>query len=67
MEKRLEDMETRIAFQERAIEKLGEALVAQQCQLDEIQQSIRILAEKWRDMATNDQHEDGPEPPPPHY
>ncbi len=63
----LEDLETRIVFQERALEKLSEALVAQQCQLDEIQQSIRILAEKWRDMAANDQHEDGPQPPPPHY
>lgn len=40
MEKRIIELETRIAFQEMAIEELNEALIGQQRQLDRLQSTL---------------------------
>ena len=66
MDERLENLETQIAFQERTIEKLNQALISQQCQIDDMELQIRILVEKLRDVRVVEQSTE-PEPPPPHY
>jgi SlyX protein len=62
----LEKLQAAVAFQERAVEKLNQALIAQQCQMDEMGRQIRILAEKLREERLPEQSNE-PEPPPPHY
>lgn len=66
MDERLENLETQMAFQERTIEKLNQALISQQCQIDDMELQIRILVEKLRDVRVVEQSTE-PEPPPPHY
>jgi SlyX protein len=66
VEEQLEKLQADMAFQERAIEKLNQALISQQCQIDEMERQIRILVEKLRDGRVVEQSNE-PEPPPPHY
>ncbi|WP_462325448.1 SlyX family protein [Desulfoplanes sp.] len=66
MDEQLEQLQTQLAYQDRTIEKLNQALIAQQCQIDEMERQIRFLAEKLRDVRVVEQS-NGPEPPPPHY
>ncbi|GAU09658.1 SlyX family protein [Desulfoplanes formicivorans] len=66
MDDQLEKLQTQIAFQERSIEKLNQALISQQCQIDELERQIRILAEKLLEVRAVDDN-NVPEPPPPHY
>ena len=44
MEHRIIELETRLAFQENALEELNEALVSQQAQLDAVEKECRRLA-----------------------
>ena len=44
MEHRLIELETRLAFQENALEELNEALVSQQAQLDAVEKECQRLA-----------------------
>ena len=62
---RLEEIESKLAFQDDALQQLSEALVAQQGRIDRLEASIRSLAEQLR--ALKDRAPDSPEPPPPHY
>ena len=67
MEQRLMELESRVAFQDDAIQKLNDVVVSQQEQLDVLRNELKYLNEKVRDLtseliATEDQ-----ETPPPHY
>lgn len=42
MEKRIIELETRIAFQEQALAELNEALIGQQRQLDRLQSTMDV-------------------------
>ncbi len=62
---RLEAVETKLAFQEDAVQQLSDALVAQQARIDRLEAQVTMLSEQLRT-----QQESGgaaPEPPPPHY
>lgn len=62
---RLDDLEARIAFQERTIDELN-AVVAQQWRhIDELQRQVAQLREHAR--ATSPVADPRGEPPPPHY
>ncbi len=43
MEKRIIELESRLAFQEQAIEELNQALIGQQRQLDQLQNTLDAL------------------------
>ncbi|MGX9366593.1 SlyX family protein [Desulfoplanes sp. PS50] len=66
MDEQLEKLQAEMAFQERTIEKLNQALISQQCQIDEMGRQIRFLAEKLREERLVE-HTNEPDPPPPHY
>lgn len=61
---RLDDLESRFAFQEETIRQLNDALVAQQARIDELETTVRQVMEQIR-------RGEGDEPPahqpPPHY
>ena len=63
--KRFEDLEVKVAFQEELIQQLDEALISQQQQISELQAQLKILRSEFRTLES--QLPDGPEPPPPHY
>ncbi|MBQ62835.1 MAG: SlyX protein [Gammaproteobacteria bacterium] len=64
-EKRLEDLETKLAFLEDLIQKLDDALGSQQKQFLEMQHKMGLLVEQVRMVEKS--IPDEPEPPPPHY
>ncbi len=53
MEERLNEIEARIAFMDKAIEELDDALVGQQKQLDRLEQMMADIAKHFQDMANN--------------
>ena len=63
MNKVIDELQTRITFQEDMIEKLNQRVIEQQNELDELQIKLKHLNEKIRSM---DQHGNGHERPP-HY
>jgi SlyX protein len=63
-EKRLEDLETKLAFLEDLIQKLDDALGSQQKQFLEMQHKMGLLVEQARMVEKS--IPDEPEPPP-HY
>jgi SlyX protein len=65
VEKRFEDLEVKVAFQEELIQQLDEALISQQQQITELQSQLKILEGEFRTLES--QMPDAPEPPPPHY
>lgn len=46
MEKRIIELETRVAFQDQALEELNEALIEQQRQLDRLQGTLDVAMRK---------------------
>ena len=67
MEKRLVDMETRIAFQEDLIEELNKAVYQQQQKIDRLETTCAALARHMQSLADS-LHESKPASErPPHY
>lgn len=68
-EERLIDLETRLAFQEDALQALSDALAAQQQQIDQLMQTCRWLAERSRPAGEGEGAAAASQSvePPPHY
>ncbi|URL06568.1 SlyX family protein [Avibacterium sp. 21-595] len=65
--KQIAELETKVAFQEHAIEELNQALVAQQFILEKMQLQLRHLAAKLKDLQPSNIASQAEETPPPHY
>jgi SlyX protein len=64
---RIEDIETQLAHQERAISELNEVIISQQQQIDRLQRDhSRMLLRLQELMATSDVDASA-DTPPPHY
>ena len=61
----LEDVQTKLVFQEDLIQKLDEALGSQQQQLMDLERQVELLMGQIRMMEST--IPTGPETPPPHY
>ena len=64
-EQRLENLETRLAFQEHLIQKLDDALGNQQQQLLKMQHRLELLIEQIKLVEKS--IPESPDSPPPHY
>ncbi len=64
-QQRLENLETRLAFQEDLIQKLDDALGSQQQQLLKIQHQLELLTEQIKSVEKS--MPESPDSPPPHY
>ncbi|MGV8843681.1 MAG: SlyX family protein [Pseudomonas sp.] len=66
MEKRMTDMESRLAFQDDALQALDDVLVTQQREVERLQlQMVALLKRQEEQSSQSDIEED--EAPPPHY
>ncbi len=65
-EARIADLETRLAFQDDALQTLSDVLIEQQRTLDRLQLQLEVLARRQEEMQSRIGDE-GEEPPPPHY
>ncbi len=67
MQDRIEELETRIAYQEAAIEELTSTSLAQQQRIEELQAQIDFLKSLVKEMAPSAVAPMSEETPPPHY
>ena len=67
MDNELIELQTRLAFQEDAIEKLNHSLVRQQQQLDRQKQHIGLLQQQVRALIAATSDATGDDETPPHY
>ncbi len=67
MESRLNDLETRVAFQDDLLETLNTIVAGQQQQLDLMQREIRLLYEQIKSLSPSDIGGDAEQERPPHY
>lgn len=63
----IEELQTKIAFQEHTIDALNEALTAQQYQIEKLQVQMRHVMEKVKGFEPSNIAKLSDEAPPPHY
>jgi SlyX protein len=64
---RIEYLETRVAFQDHAIEQLSQELAEQQRQQDKLRQQMDAVISKLREGGSSQIASQSEETPPPHY
>ncbi|MBN7819151.1 SlyX family protein [Bowmanella yangjiangensis] len=63
----IEDLQTKVAFQDDTIEKLNQALADQQKQLDALQFQMKHVVDRLRQQQVSNIASESEETPPPHY
>jgi len=63
----IEELQTKVAFQEHTIEALNEALSSQQHQLDELTYKLRHVVDRVKSIEPTNMAKESDETPPPHY
>ena len=63
---RLEELESKVTFQEDTIQKLNEVVIEQDVRIHDLETSLRLLLDNIRAQATDIEIEPAQEPPP-HY
>ena len=61
------DLETRLTYQEAALQELNDVIVRQQKMLDSLGHQLELLKQQMRSQAQFDVMPTSQEPPPPHY
>jgi len=67
IEKRLIELETKLAYQEDAIQALNEVICRQQKQIDQLDATCRLLVERFKTLWAAAQAVEGLDEKPPHY
>jgi SlyX protein len=66
-ERELIELQTRVAFQESAIDELTRTLLRQQAAIESLQRDLAELNDRLAELAPSSLGDGSPEPPPPHY
>lgn len=64
---KVDDLECKMAFQEQTIEELNEALSQQQMLISKMEQQMKYIVGKVKNMETSNLADQSEETPPPHY
>ncbi|MFD2176973.1 SlyX family protein [Veronia pacifica] len=67
LQKQIDDLECKLAFQEHTIEELNDALTEQQKSIDKLNTQIAYLVTKLKAMEPSNIANMAEETPPPHY
>ncbi|MFD1008859.1 SlyX family protein [Oceanisphaera ostreae] len=64
---RLEQLETRLVFQDDTIEQLNQEITTQGSEIARLKEKLTVMVNKLKDMQPSDIVSQADEPPPPHY
>ena len=64
---RIDDLECKLAFQEQTIDELNEALTQQQLLISKMQDQMKYVVGKVKNMDNSNLEDASEETPPPHY
>lgn len=67
LKQRIDDLECQVAFQEQTINELNDALSQQQIQLTRMQDQMKFVVGKVKNLDTSNLADASEETPPPHY
>lgn len=67
MDERLNELETRIAYQDHTLQELNEVIVRQQQEIDGLRRELEVLRAQIRSLTPALIAGRGEETPPPHY
>ena len=67
LENRINDLECQLAFQEQTIDSLNDALSNQQLLISKMQEQMKYVAGKVKNMDSSNLADPSEETPPPHY
>ncbi|GGK81045.1 SlyX family protein [Amphritea balenae] len=66
-QQKIDDLESRIAFQEDAIDKMSQEMATQGAELERLSQIVKILNQQIKQVAPENINAPEDEAPPPHY
>ena len=66
-EKRLDTIETKIAYQEKTISELNSVIIEQQKTIDRLEKTLKTVTDKIREIADSAGTDKGTNSKPPHY
>ncbi|CEA02282.1 protein slyX [Pseudomonas saudimassiliensis] len=64
---RMDELETRLAFQDDTIQALNDVVSRQQLELEKLQRALELLARRQADLAASMPGDAEDDQPPPHY
>lgn len=64
---RMDELETRLAFQDDTIQALNDVVSRQQLELERLQRALELLARRQADLAASMPGDAEDDQPPPHY
>ncbi|MBD1573028.1 SlyX family protein [Vibrio sp. S17_S38] len=67
LKQRIDDLECQLAFQEQTINELNDALSQQQLLISRMQDQMKYVVGKVKNLDTSDLADPSEETPPPHY
>lgn len=67
LESRLDELETRLAFQDDVINTLSEQVAKQEMDIRELWEAKRLLHKQLKDVSPSNMKSEQDETPPPHY
>ena len=66
-EKRLDELETKVAYQELTLQQLNEVIARQQQQIDQLETTCQLLSERLKALAEQSPPGSDTDERPPHY
>ncbi|WP_100642612.1 SlyX family protein [Alteromonas facilis] len=67
LQAQIDDLQSKVAFQEHTIESLNLALTEQQAQLTELKEKFKLVVDKLKSLQHSNIASADEETPPPHY
>lgn len=64
---RVDDLESKLAFQDDVIDQLNDELTVHQANIAQLNADLQLIAKRLKDMAPSNIGKQEDEPPPPHY
>ena len=67
VQQQIDELQSKLAFQDHTIESLNNALASQQAQITDLEQLVKVAVDKLKSLQASQLADASEESPPPHY